>query len=221
MRYEDFISEVRDYEKEVGICDVLYFEVIRKLEHIRTDPRRLTGELARQVIGCFLATWGRMSRNVERRDFDWERLSKSIRELNERFERLRDEKLSDVDFNNEEVAEAIKRIYTRLIKVENLGPTGASKVMHLLNPELFVMWDNNVRDKIRPDNEGRKFAGNADGYLDFLRWIRKELDEAVEDRSLEEIRTEIGGDYVRDKTLAKMADEYCWWKVKKHTTRHK
>jgi len=203
MKFERFIEVVRKFEEEDGFADVLYLEAIRKLEKVRENQQELDERMARRIIRPFLASWGRMGRNVERQNFDWRRLVEAIENQRQNLDKLK--KGTILSIRLDKVASIIKEVYNGT-KIRHLGPTGISKMLHLLNPELFVMWDNNIRRKI-----GKKpFRASSSGYLNFLKWIQNELIEATKGRTVEEIRNKIGGEYIDRKTLAKLADEYCW-----------
>jgi hypothetical protein len=49
--------------------------------------------------------------------------------------------------NVDKHATDIDAIYTTLSQIKGVKYTGASKIMHLLNPQLFIMWDNYIRGK--------------------------------------------------------------------------
>jgi hypothetical protein len=203
MEFENFIKVVKEFEEEDGFADILYLEAIRKLQKVRENPRELDENIARRIIRPFLVNWGRMGRNVERSDFDWDRLIKAIKNQRENLDKLKNETILSVSFDK--ASSVIYEIY-EAPKVKHLGPTGTSKILHLLNPELFVMWDYQIRRKISTTS----FSGSAKGYLNFLKWIQGEMIEATRNHTMEEIRDKIDGEYLDKKTLAKLADEYCW-----------
>lgn len=207
MEIANFIHAVRKFEEENGLADVLYLEAIKKLRKVRENPQELDENVASRIIRPFLACWGRMGRNVEREDFDWSKLVEEIKKQKENLDRLGKETLLSIRFK--EVADIVKGIYDG-IKVKHLGPTGISKILHLLNPELFVMWDDDIRKKI----SNRPFSGSSKGYLKFLKWIQNELIEATKGITIEEIRNRADGEYIDRKTMAKLADEYCWITVR-------
>jgi hypothetical protein len=100
------------------------------------------------------------------------------------------ESLKGKDFetvNFDEIETAVKEIYSLFSKVEGVEYTGASKAMHLLNPKLFVMWDQPIRDHYR-------CATDANGYLNFQKKMQ------IEFKGIEWSNPE--------KTFAKAIDEY-------------
>jgi len=46
------------------------------------------------------------------------------------------------------MANIIKKAYNSA-EVKFIGTTANSKILHLFNPELFVMWDEDIRKNIR------------------------------------------------------------------------
>lgn len=218
MKYEELKNYIKEYER-YGIGDAIYLELVKVLynEGIQKDTAKFNEQNVNEVI-LFLATWGRMGRNVERKDFDRERLIKVIGELRGEFDSLSGEEILSLNFSNEEGRNCIKKIYLDIKRIPHIGATGTSKIMHLLNPNLFIMWDEDIRKKITPQ---KVFNDSPEGYIEFLSRMQGELKEALKFRNVEtlrdeirrEVRSEIGREYVNGKTLAKLVDEYCWAKV--------
>ena len=69
MKLEKLLNHVRKFEDENGFADVLYLEAVKQLREIRQNPQKLDEKIAKRIIRPFLASWGRMGRNVEREDF--------------------------------------------------------------------------------------------------------------------------------------------------------
>ena len=81
----------------------------------------------------------------------------------------------DIDFDDDIIKKAVKEIYNSS-KVKFIGPTAISKILHLFNLEVFVMWDEGIANlKIY------EVAINADGYLEFLKKVKRELREAIKE----------------------------------------
>lgn len=216
MRFEEFRKRVEESERRYWLPEFIYFKALENLEDIRADLNKLEQAHVEEIIRMFLINWGRMGRTVERKDTEWSELTERLRNSNEFFQKLRGLNFLDVEFN-EEVTSAIRDAY-KSAKVKNIGPTAISKVLHLLNPELFVMWDEDIRDEYR-------VKGNANGYIEFLKKMQNEIDEALEEeaknrgyskdevarRICEELTGEkLRRELTRKKTLAKLIDEYNW-----------
>ena len=76
--------------------------------------------------------------------------------------------LQTVEFD--EIKDTIKKIYSALSKVKGVEYTGASKVMHLINRKLFVMWDSYIRK-----GYGLK-SNDAEGIKDHSELFLPEVD---------------------------------------------
>jgi hypothetical protein len=113
-------------------------------------------------------------------------LQEAIEECKPLVDRLKGKDFKTVNFD--EIKDTVMKIYSKLSKVMGVEYTGASKVMHLLNRELFVMWDTDTRKKY-----GFRMADETD-YFNFL----KLMQEKVKDIEWN----------MPNKTLAKAIDEY-------------
>ena len=113
---------------------------------------------------------------------------------------VRDEKLM-----NQEI---IHRIFDKTSDMGKNGyrPVPASKLLHMVNPKLFVMWDNNIGKEYVSKLNGSHYA------YEFLPKMQQEANEAIEifmkdtglDRiaAIKEIENRCG------RTFAKLVDEY-------------
>jgi len=107
---------------------------------------------------------------------------------------------------------------------EIFGQTGASKALAIINPNLFVMWDTEIRKKLKIKYKidiGNGQSGKH--YLNFLRFIKSEIDKLVKFYGNEDfvisrcewkIRKEMQkfGIEPEKRTLAKLMDEYFYAK---------
>jgi hypothetical protein len=134
-----------------------------------------------------LATW-----NVSRWRFmanDTERLieiRKAIADCKPIFDNLKGKEFKTV--NLDEIEQAVKQIYSNFSKIEAVKYTGASKIMHLLNRDLFVMWDYDTR---------RHYGFYNDDEEDYFNFLRK-MQETFQDIHWN----------CPNKTFAKAIDEY-------------
>jgi len=88
-----------------------------------------------------------MRRTANRKDLNWKQLTKQLRDAKEFFQRLQGKSLLDINLEVEEIEDAIKRAYNAAAKY--IGLTAISKILHLLNPELFVIWDEDIRKSMK------------------------------------------------------------------------
>ena len=210
MKYKDLIDNVNKYHYE---NEPIYFKAIADLEELRKDLTKLDD--TKHLIGIvkpFLIKWGRMGRVVGREGLNWRGLGERLRSSEKDFGNLREERFQIIDFEKDEISDSITTIYGKLDPLEYLGsPTTISKTLHLLNPEIFVMWDSEIRKKYRHKNS--RIRDNSEGYIEFLKETQKLVRDALNDRKkevgkgLDEIEKEIRNKY-KNITLAKIIDEY-------------
>lgn len=120
------------------------------------------------------------------------------------------EKLKDKDFrtvNFDEICNDVEEIYSSLSKVRGVEFTGASKVMHLFNRNLFVMWDTKIRKEYMKKKYEEEYKINIEGTSsrDFLNF--QKLMQAIFGR--------IEWDN-QNKTLPKAIDEYNYITITYH-----
>jgi len=112
-------------------------------------------------------------------------------------------------------ADELLSVFRQLMKVKHLGPTGVSKVLHLLNPKFFIMWDREIARAygVNP---------NPEGYLEFTLMMRelgrKVLSMCSERYGWRNPEAELARKY-RGKPLTKLLDEYNWLKTRRWINR--
>ena len=98
-----------------------------------------------------------------------------------------------------------------MCEVKHFGPTGASKFLGIIHPQLCVMWDRPIRDFL-----GYNKYGKIPDYSDFLRQMRVLALEVMDDASK---RHEIvdpaayisrKGRYDPPFTLATLVNHFVW-----------
>jgi hypothetical protein len=127
-----------------------------------------------------LSTWNFGAFRYAVTDFDINGLRNKMKELNPYFDRMENENFKNIDFDN--YREDIKKIYDALAQIKGITHTGASKVMHLRNRKVFVMWDNYIRggeakryykklSTFKGDfkKEFKRYGKDSDGYFQFLK----------------------------------------------------
>jgi len=215
MKYKDLIDNVSKLEEEYELTECIYFGAIEKLGEVQEDISKIDDvKHIRRIIRLFLINWGMMNRVVGRKDLEWKKLGETLRSLEKEFRELRDRKFLTTNFNENTISNAIRTIYGKLDPFPYLGsPTTLSKILHLLNPEIFVMWDNEIVKEYKKRNF--RVSTTAEGYLEFLKDAQKEIKEALNDyqkesgKQLDEIEKELRAR--RDnRTLARIVDEYNW-----------
>jgi hypothetical protein len=99
----------------------------------------------------------------------------------------------------------IKTIYQALKSA--VGPIGAVKVLHLVCPSFFPLWDNAIANGLRQyyygDSTYESFSDQD--YFDFMMWVQNWL------RENDNLISSLSEQY--NKTKLKMIDEFFWWTV--------
>jgi hypothetical protein len=99
-----------------------------------------------EIEGCvlLLATWNVGRFRFAGSAFDVEALTSMIsHELHDDFVAFVGLSIQDVKFD--ELGNRIERMFDRLASIKGVEYTGASKLMHLKCPTVFVMWDDYIR----------------------------------------------------------------------------
>lgn len=196
MDYQALMEGDRRFQKLPKFDDA-YKEHILNKRQIWENLSQLTPQDARNTIIEFLKAWKiRYTKRIKPI-----KLKEKLRKLNAHFQVFRNECLMALDFDREmtlndrrmKVSEVVKEIYLGLCDEKGIGPTSAAKIMHGVNPEVFMMWDRKIR-------EGYGYDGNEVGYLRFL----------IEARSIL-LRM---ASYLRetDRSATKLLDEYNYMK---------
>jgi len=92
-------------------------------------------------------------------------------------------------------------LYESIMGVSGIGPTNASKILHVLCPKFFVMWDRKIREKHIGKN------CNSEAYIEFLCLMKNKMPIVQDTNQLKNIG-EILENKPCEKTMAKLIDEY-------------
>ena len=91
-------------------------------------------------------------------------------------EYFKNKNFKDTDFNNEEIKNKIMKIYEIISAFEGIRYVGASKVMHFLCPEMFVMWDSKIIKHYQ-------LKTSPEGYISFM----KKMQEMYKNKKFENL----------------------------------
>jgi hypothetical protein len=151
-----------------------------------------------------LATWNFARFRYAVTDFDINGFKEKIKELNPYFNRLKNEDFRTINFDK--YKEDIKKIFVTLSSIKGVEFTGASKIMHLKNRFVFVMWDGYIKGEKRKkyynelkivkngDWEIKRYRNDPEDYFQFL----KDMQERFKDLNFQS----------NEKTFAKAIDEF-------------
>lgn len=148
-------------------------------------------------------------------------LYNSTMDLQALFGRMIDGLNFDEQVDNRTVRQVTEQLYQRFNAVPHIGPTATGKLLHILRPWLFVMWDEDIRHHYA--QECPAIGENAQGYSAFLKRMQglaEEVNQAFEQVDLAHEGGPAG--YLSaqlridpPKTLAKYIDEYNWVTITK------
>jgi len=160
---KQFEKEVRRHLSEWWIGECVYFECIKELN--RLNLHKITERDVRRIFRPFLITWGGMSKVLKRRE-NWE---KDVAEVLVRYakilNKLRKSDLSEISESDlKNFKKEIMKCYDSLKSI--IGPTSTAKILHIIAPKFFPLWDYKIRRKYKVSDDPR-------GYLEFIHKIRK------------------------------------------------
>lgn len=161
MHYRDFVRTIRLFYEEVDEVDfpqIPYSEDYEDQSYLKALKQRNA-----DVIYSFLRKWRVRAR------FSVDELQQVIKHNRDIVNRLNKFHLYEVNLRF--IKNDILYVFNEFSKVVRY--TGASKVLHILAPNLFVMWDNTIR-------ESYGYAKNDKGYYNFLTKMQEELMELIE-----------------------------------------
>lgn len=123
-------------------------------------------------------------------------LFQALVNLKENIQYFKGKKLwENFDFKDKKQKALMKKIFSDLEKIPKISSVAISKMMHMFNPDFFIMWDNAIQKRYG-------FYGNVKGYTYFLQRIKKKIVEnnLIEGYNNSKLKDEI--------TLLKLIDEY-------------
>jgi hypothetical protein len=184
----------KNYKKELE--EEVSVEILKQKceEFKRIERGDAFYDMAMQIVDKFplqaciiiLATWNiRRFRFVVKSRQNLIKLKNAIDKCKPLFEKIKYENFQNVNFDS--IKDTVAEIYSTLSKIKGVEYTGASKIMHLFNPNLFVMWDSYIRNYYR-------FKGDAQSYINFQKRMQKKFGTIKWNET--------------GKTLAKAIDEY-------------
>lgn len=118
------------------------------------------------------------------------------------------------------VSEAIERIFNSVANCYGFRTTAGAKIMGIINPSLFVMWDDSIAFRYLSKETDHIFSGQ--GYVLFLKNMQQLARQCISDFHLIVAGTD-PAKFLSDKLhvtpsvpLAKYLDEYNWVTITKN-----
>lgn len=178
------------------------------LNRLRNNPQQLgLGEIGEKLLKGFLNKWRcRVENNARSR----QSVKEALQDL--KIDILQGERIETITFQEKE-SSIIMEAYSRIRSIGyGFGPTATSKLLHLLNTNLFVMLDRKILDEYR--QYGVNDTGK--GYVIFLKKMKQLAERAIKDFN-STYPSENLASYLSHKfgynppiSLAKYLDEYNW-----------
>jgi len=120
-----------------------------------------------EALLLMLSTWNFASFRYAVRGFNIDNFIKTIKKIEGILRPLKNKEFKNINFNR--YSNEIKKSFNLLTKIKGIQKTGASKVLHLLFPQIFIMWDSYIRNYY-----GFK-KGDAEDYLGFLKLMQEKF----------------------------------------------
>ena len=204
------------------------------LRNLRTNPIQLEIEKIKdEIIKGFLNKWKCRVQNNQESAIE---LRNALEIILPYLRALNPFNINDVDFsaivnvNNETITvdNAIENCYSTVRNIGfNFGPTAASKLLHILQPKLFVMADYKIFQHY--NEQDNRISDSGQGYVAYLELMKQMANEIIthfQEAALDPPRqqNQDPSAYLSDrmeynnptnppKTLAKYLDEYNWVKI--------
>lgn len=209
--------------------DKLYWEVEQWRtsidDFVRAPESSEINDIETLVVRRFLTGWGLCRIPGEK----VQQMARRIRDELGALDAAQREALSALSIRDvgagrlsDSTAPRIKNLYDAIDDIDGCGPTVVSKILFVLFPKLFVMWDGPIRDYWR-SSEPPIPTDDGKGYVAFLGRMG-EMAKGVSDDFRDSFgRSDTPEHYLsgrlypqgKTKTLAKYLDEYSWIKITK------
>lgn len=213
MHYKELLEAAKKFKNYPWSYDYVYMRAKQ------TDWQNLntlsTEHIRNEVIRGFLNPWKcRLPNTVERANAirtTYEEVISYLQALgNETLQNIDFDKIKKVDDQKINHSQIIHHVFSRFSGMcDEFRPVPASKLLHMICPALFVMWDHAI---------GRRYRLKLSTYnytYKFMPLMEQEANKAVDtymkDRNCDRntaIREIMATCY--GKTLAKLVDEYNW-----------
>jgi len=159
----------------------------------------------------FIRSWDRFFQG------DAELFKEIYAEVFSTLQKLKDERIEDTNFA-EELKIEVRDVFDKVANctlIDRYESTDASKILHTILPNFFVMWDDCIKEGVMQGRDN----GAAYAFY-FLPRMQLELREAIETCMKEREMNRVDavryvGEKCDRKTLAKLVDEYNYMKYTK------
>lgn len=206
MDYKQLVEKIKIYNKqsEMRKGNEQYFAIVKNRRIFDNLANISEGE-AKSIL-VFLNKW---QCRIPSKKENVKQLMQALKEAANLFDDLKGCELHNLTYEEiEEAKHIFEIICSKKVGRRKIGSTATSKIMHLVNPELFVMLDKQIRD-----NYG--CLDNSEGYFNFLLRVKEIAREIIQSYCAEHKTDEERAKaeicklcYGGERTLAKIIDEY-------------
>ncbi|MEM3661097.1 MAG: hypothetical protein QXU11_12030 [Thermoproteota archaeon] len=224
-----FIESIKKPKKLSDYCKKFHEHEVGDIAYIvsRSIVSKYQNNIGLKIAGAkiIILTWNaarfqRLPQEVKNS------LEKDIREAYEKTEeelrKLERKSLLNLDLADNGLKKSIESIFSEFSSKNSIGFTGASKILHVLNPDVFMMWDTSIRDAYHElHNKGHKKA-DPECYLEFLKQsqdIIAVLNKSTEDlwkEHLEFLDKNLVKEFSYTESILKMLDEANYLRFKRN-----
>jgi len=197
---EEFTKTIQQHVKRYRELDQTYLKAI---DNIKKDGLcSLSDDEVCSILRPYLLQWGKMGRVLGHKGC--RRTACKLKEIEHKFHAFQNLSLATIDIYQK--SDEIEKLYNEILNAEwesekgrtkRVGPTATAKVLHLIVPDLFMIWDRKIRVDYGFGDSGKEYVRFL---INMQNWI-KELKPA-----LEKMQKEYG------KASTKIIDDYNWIK---------
>jgi hypothetical protein len=212
--------------KMINEGDEDYLQLIEDdafLKALRTNPKLQWRGIQEKLIK-FLNKW---KTRVEKSDESAQAIAKRIEAILPDLRSLGTFSIRDVDLGTvgdspSPTVHVIENCYDSIRNSKhNVGATATAKILHILHPDLFVMWDNPILLCFEEGTRGKVNDSGA-GYREYLRVMQQTANHITQEFKEAELYPPPSSGttpehylftqlkYRHAKTMAKYLDEYHW-----------
>jgi len=121
---------------------------------------------------------------------------------------LKNHELSNIDLNKYKIE--IKEIYRLVKSCTGFGVAATSKLLHIIHPELFIMWDKAICNHYHDIHKKKgmwHLKGHDVCYFEFLKEMQKEIKDILRQSSIKKVEQGLNEISGYKKTIVKGLDE--------------